>query len=132
MPARPQESSRPRQAKARRGRHKPNRSTPNILRAGLQGFTRADRMLSYTGRPPGAAKRSGLGSYFDFSNCEPPHQALAYQTPQAVYLGLAGRSEQFCACMSDKKEEDNNIQQAAGGGGPPPWKIVPFCPILAG
>jgi hypothetical protein len=41
-------------------------------------------------------------------------------------------SEQFYACMSDEKEEDNSTQQAAGGGGLPPWKIVAFCPILAG
>jgi len=34
--------------------------------------------------------RRGLGRYFPFYNCERPHQALGYRTPQSVYFGAAG------------------------------------------
>ena len=32
--------------------------------------------------------RRGLGRYFPFYNCERPHQALGYRTPQSVYFGV--------------------------------------------
>lgn len=32
--------------------------------------------------------RGGIGRYFRFYNLERPHQALGYQTPAAVYLGM--------------------------------------------
>lgn len=31
----------------------------------------------------------GLGRYFPFYNSERPHEALGYNTPEEVYLGLA-------------------------------------------
>jgi putative transposase len=43
-------------------------------------------LKDYAGVP---AAVSSLGSYFDFYNQERPHQALAYRTPQAVYMGVA-------------------------------------------
>jgi len=49
-----------------------------------------------------------------------------------VYLGLAGRSEQFYACMSDEKEEDNTNQQAAGGAGFPRGRSFPSVPSGTG
>ena len=36
--------------------------------------------------------RHGLGSYFPFYNEERPHQALGYQTPEAVYRGGEARA----------------------------------------
>ena len=32
--------------------------------------------------------RRGLGRYFPFYNCERPHQALGYRTPQSVYFAV--------------------------------------------
>jgi putative transposase len=32
--------------------------------------------------------RTGIGRYFRFYNCERPHQALGYQTPDAYYRGV--------------------------------------------
>ena len=34
----------------------------------------------------------GLGKYFRFYNHERPHQALAYQTPAAMYFGKGTRA----------------------------------------
>ena len=48
---------------------------------------------------PGAgAAVTSLGRYFTFYNTERPHQALAYRTPQAVYLGLAP-TERTVLCL---------------------------------
>jgi putative transposase len=33
--------------------------------------------------------RTGIGRYFKFYNCQRPHQALGYQTPEAYYRGFA-------------------------------------------
>ena len=43
-------------------------------------------LKDYAGVPSAV---TGLGAYFAFYNGERRHQALGYQTPQAVYLGLA-------------------------------------------
>lgn len=37
----------------------------------------------------GPEARTGVGQYFRFYNQERPHQALGYQTPEAVYVGTA-------------------------------------------
>jgi putative transposase len=52
-------------------------------------------LKDYAGVP---AAVTGLGAYFDFYNCERPHQALDYRTPQAVYLGLA-KAERTVLCL---------------------------------
>lgn len=52
-------------------------------------------LKDYAGVPAAVA---GLGSYFAFYNGERPHQALAYRTPQAVYLGLA-KAERTVLCL---------------------------------
>jgi len=36
--------------------------------------------------PPDAVRNLGL--YFNFYNAQRPHQALNYQTPEAVYFGI--------------------------------------------
>lgn len=36
--------------------------------------------------------RAGISRYFDCYNLERPHQALAYQTPDAFYRSLAHRA----------------------------------------
>lgn len=40
----------------------------------------------------GPEARRGLGEYFRFYNQKRPHQALGYQTPEAVYFGMANSS----------------------------------------
>jgi putative transposase len=52
-------------------------------------------LKDYAGVPSAV---TGLGAYFGFYNAERPHQALGYQTPQAVYLGLA-RAEPTILCL---------------------------------
>ena len=47
----------------------------------------------------------GLAQYFGFYNAERPHQALGYQTPDAVYLADAGGGALIVDRFSDKGEK---------------------------
>ena len=46
----------------------------------------------------------GLIAYFSFYNSERPHQALSYQTPDAVYNSGIGGGALIIDKFSDKKE----------------------------
>src|SRR5258708_38601269 len=72
--------------------------------------------------------RSGLARYFEFYNHQRPHQALAYRTPQNVYLAESGKRNKNAAGKKRKTEflrrgrpyenaRESPMRRSTGGNG---------------